>query len=147
MPMKRVHVPAAITLAALLFAGCTPLLGPDGWERVVGIVDTESRLSTPIALPETARAGIAFTATVTTHGSGSCTRADGADVRIDGLNADVTPYDREARRGVCTDDLAAFPRGVTLRFDVAGEARVRVLGRPLLSGAPAVYESRLTVLP
>jgi hypothetical protein len=147
MSMTPFQARAASALATLLLAACTPVLGPAGWERVVGVVDTEARLAAPIALPASARVGVAFTATVTTHGSGSCTRADGADVDIDGLNADVTPYDREARRGVCTDDLAPYPRSVTLRFVTAGEARIRVLGRPLSSAAPAVYEARLTVLP
>lgn len=96
----------------------------------------------PITLPATVKRGVSFDATVTTYGSSSCTRADGAEVQVRGLIAEVTPYDLTNRRGICTADLRAFPRTVSLRFDEAGEATVRVNGR---SGAR--HEARITVQP
>jgi hypothetical protein len=64
-------------------------------------------------------------------------------VVVSGLLADVTPWDRVAPHGTaCTDDLAPFPRDVTLRFDVAGTATVRLHG---LGGM--AYQTNLPVAP
>ena len=97
-------------------------------------------------MPATLRRGVAFSATVATVGSSSCTRADGAEVTVTGLLAEVTPYDRKAIGSVCTPDLAQFPRPVTLRFDQAGDAVVRVHGFTLGIRA-STYEAHVTVTP
>ena len=96
-----------------------------------------------LEMPANATAGVSFEITVTTVGSSSCTRADGASVAVSGLVADVTPWDLVAPVGaVCTDDLAPFPRRVTLRFSGAGTATIRLHGRGGLT-----YEAALTVVP
>jgi len=96
-----------------------------------------------LEMPARAIAGVAFEITVTTVGSGICTRADGASVAVSGLVADVTPWDRLApARAVCTDDLAPFPRRVTLRFSSPGTATIRLHGRGGLT-----YDAVLTVAP
>jgi hypothetical protein len=131
------------SMALVLLAGCGTVLDPEGWHREVGMTG-DGGAAPPIALPASAKRGVAFEARVTTYGSSSCTRPDGAEVRVRGLVADVTPYD-SIFRGTCTADLRSFPRAVTLRFDEAGEATVRVNGR---SGAqPVRYETRITVQP
>jgi len=135
----------AFTLAALV--GCASLLGPERqWERHIGVIDFGGGPPSPIDLPDTVVQGVPFVSTVTTFGSGNCVRADGADVHVSGLTAHVTPYDLVAVTGVCTDDLAPYPREVTLQFDEAGEATVWVHGRTVL-GEPVQYEARTLVLP
>ena len=132
---------APALLAALLLAGCSPVTGP-GWTRVIGIVDVQISVRRALELPDTVVAGQAFTATVTTYGSSSCTRPDGAEVEVRGRIATITPYDRVAPPGsTCTGDLHAFPREVRLRFDGAGEAAVRVRSR----GGEVVLERRVMV--
>ena len=126
-----------------LLAGCSSVIDP-GWEREVGMTG-DGGTPPPISLPASVKRGVAFDATVTTYGSSSCTRADGAEASVRGLVAEVTPYDLVNRGGICTADLRGFPRTVTLRFDEAGEATVRVNGR---SGSQAVsYETRIAVQP
>lgn len=126
-----------------LLAGCGSVIDP-GWQREVGMTG-DAGTPPPITLPASAKRGVAFDATVTTFGSGSCTRADGAEVSVRGLVAEITPYDLVNHGGICTADLRAFPRTVSLRFDEAGEATVRVNGR---SGSqPVRYETRITVQP
>jgi hypothetical protein len=123
-----------------LLASCSGLLDPGGWDRVAGDI---SVTEPPIVLPGSVRRGVSFTATVTTFGSSSCIRPDGASVRIDGLTAEITPYDRRApRNSACTADLHPFPRPVELRFDQAGEALIRVRGR-----SDVLYETRINVSP
>lgn len=123
-----------------LLAGCSGLLDPGGWDRVVGAI---SVTEPPIALPSSVRRGVPFAAIVTTSGSSSCIRPDGASVRIDGLTAEITPYDRRApRTTACTADLHPFPRPVELRFDQAGVALIRVHGR-----SDSLYEMEIMVLP
>lgn len=130
-------------IALVLLAGCSGIFDP-GWERVVGMTGDSGTLP-PLTLPASAKRGESFDVTVTTYGSSSCTRADGAETSVRGLVAEITPYDLVSRGGICTADLHSFPRTVTLRFAEAGEAIVRVNGH---SGSePVRYEARITVQP
>ncbi|TVP48685.1 MAG: hypothetical protein EA350_02985 [Gemmatimonadales bacterium] len=130
----------------VVFSGCTSPLESDGpWERRIGVIEIGGSQWPPIQLPDTVRQGVPFAATVLTFGSSTCVRADGAEVHRIGRTAHVIPYDLVAVAGVCTDDLGPHPREVTLQFDQAGEAVVRVLGRTLL-GASAQYEAQVLVV-
>lgn len=136
------YIRSAVPLALILItAGCPAILGSD-WVRRVGNIVAGGPGTPPITLPATAQRGVPFTATVTTHGSSSCTRADGAEVSMQSASTvQVTPYDLVNVAGVCTADLHPFPREVTLRFDQAGEATIRV------HGANEDYVAHLDILP
>jgi len=113
-----------------------------GEHRVVGLIDEAGTSFDALVVPDTVRAGIPFTVTVSTFGS-SCLRPDGADTQVIGLIANVTPYDVGPPSGsVCTADFRAFPRVVTLTFGAPGDAVVRLHGRafrtPLLTLEEAV---------
>ena len=140
------RIPALAPL--LLLTACSGATGLEpGSRRVVGVIDVGSQSLRALAAPDTVAAGAPFVVTVTTFGSSSCTRADGAEVEVRGLVAEVVPYDREATGArVCTDDLRPFPRDVTVRFSAPGQATVRALGRGLGGGA-AVVEARVVVRP
>jgi hypothetical protein len=132
------------TAAILSLAGCANPIANGEWQRTVGVIDTGNSLPETLQLPDTVTAGTTFTVVVETYGSSSCTRADGARVEVDGLVAEITPYDRVLLEGICTDDLAPFPRAVDVRFDEAGEALVRLVGRTIfgdraeIEGSPIV---------
>jgi len=134
-------------LVAASLAGCAgSTLGVDS-RRVVGAVldDAGSHHLRSLVAPDSARAGVPFTVRVTTFGSSSCTRADGAEVRVAGSVAEIVPFDRHAGgMRACTDDLASFPRDVAIRFDAAGPATVRVRGAAL-NGTPSVLERTVVV--
>ncbi|MEW5931336.1 MAG: hypothetical protein AB1941_28045 [Gemmatimonadota bacterium] len=139
---RRLAVPALLALAA-----CGGGLSDPGSRRVPGVIDTGGGGDRALAVPDTVAAGAPFTVAVTTFGSSSCTRPDGAELEVRGLVAEVVPYDREAAGArVCTDDLAPFPRDVTVRFASPGRATVRVRGRDL-RGRPAVVEAGVVVRP
>ena len=128
--MNRRLAPAAL----LLLAACGGATDPE-WRRVVGVVDVGDGAPGALAVPDTVVAGVPFTATVTTFGSGSCTRPDGAELEVRGSVADIVPYDRDATGPrPCTDDLAPLPRDVRVRFTAPGRALVRVRGRALRGG-------------
>ena len=136
----------AAALSVALGAAAAAALGACGGPtaadapRVVGVIGVDRGPPPAPALPDTVRAGVAFTVQVTTYGSGSCTRPDGATVQVAGLAAEVTPYDRDPVQAACTRDLRAYPRPAAVRFDAAGPAVVRVRGR-----ASATSDSTLTV--
>jgi hypothetical protein len=135
-------------LAALLaLAACSNPFDTD-WERRIGdiMVSADPRAPSSLQVPDTVQAGASFTARVITYGSSSCTRADGADVRVQGSVAEITPYDLHATgNAVCTADLAPFSREVQLRFGAPGTATVRVLGRPVQGAPPQVVERTVVV--
>jgi hypothetical protein len=144
MTFSRTH----FVLLALTAACANPAIPAREWKRVPGIISIYDGRETSHALtiPDTVAAGASFTARVTTFGSGSCTRADGATVQIEGSVAEIAPFDLDvvSGPGVCTDDLRAFPRDVQLRLAFPGEALVRVRGTNIF-GAPATIERRIFV--
>jgi hypothetical protein len=133
---------AAAVVVACAAVGCASILGSE-WRRVPGTLDQHLNAGGSLQAPAEVSRGVAFEVVVTTYGSGSCTRPAGAEVRMEGMLAVVRPFDlsREGR-ATCTADLAAFPRPVSLRFDAAGEAAIRVVG-----AAGTVVEQGVTVRP
>jgi hypothetical protein len=98
-----------------------------------------------IRAPNTVQAGQSFTVTVTTYGSSTCLKSDGADVQVRDFTAEVTPWDLDLWGAtVCTADLASHPREVELAFDRPGQATIRVLAQNE-AGAAVVREQVVTV--
>src|SRR5467141_1683469 len=89
----------ASVLPALLavLAACTSV-SDEGEYRVVGLIDEAGTSFDALVVPDTVRAGIPFTVTVSTFGS-SCLRPDGSDAQVFGLIANVTPYDVAPQSG------------------------------------------------
>lgn len=116
--------------AVVLAAACSSSTAPDGWDRRPGII-APSLSSVPLVMgAQEATAGVPITLTVTTVGSSTCTRADGAKVFTRDGQIVVTPLDLVATGArACTDDLHAFPRPVTVTFPTAGMGRLRIEGR------------------
>jgi hypothetical protein len=135
----------AFVLLAGLPLGCSNSTDPDDWSRQIGRLEPSMSAVQAVQVPATARAGEAFVVTITTLGSSSCTREDGASVDRGTTSATITPYDRVAPSGsVCTEDLHAFPRSVTLKFLQAGTATVRIIGRGL-DGKPVTIDQTIQV--
>lgn len=132
--------------AGILLAACSNIAGVGGWERRIGVIEIGSGGPPPVQLPAALQRRIPATAVVTTYGSGSCVRPAGARVSVNGLTAEVVPYDSIAIVGACTDDLRSYPREVRIQFDRAGDAVVIVKGRTL-SGGPAEFQVRVVVQP
>lgn len=134
-------------LAAFALAACSSVTGA-GSERVVGLISIYNDRETPdvLVVPSAVSAGAAFTAEVATFGSSSCTRAAGAEVTIQGMLAEIVPFDVQATgaQTVCTSDLRRFPRPVQLHFATVGNAVVRVRGVDL-RGAPVTLERTVVV--
>jgi hypothetical protein len=133
----------------MLIAGCSSSsTSPDGWDRRPGII-APSLSSVPLVMgtPRQAVAGVPITFTITTVGSSSCTRGDGAKVFTRDGTVVVTPLDLVRTRAVaCTDDLHAFPRDVTVTFPTAGTGRLRIEGRDWNDKALA-YDLTIPVAP
>ena len=113
-------------------AGCLATTEPTRpeWLLVRGYIDPE--FGEVLVLPDTVQVDRAFGAVVTTFGSGTCTRPSGATVTVTGHTAEIVPYDSVPApdsQVLCTADVRAFPRSVTLRFRASGVWTVRLIGR------------------
>ena len=144
---KRVRLRATILTAALVVTACTSGTEPDadGWRRVIGQIEPQLSSIQAIRFPVEVIAGEPFTVTVTTLGSSSCTRPDGATLNPGTSLAVITPYDRIAPEGTpCTRDLRGFPRDVAVTLSRAGQATIRIVARGF-DNAPLTYEAVVTV--
>jgi len=132
--------PLLLLTAAL---ACDPVTGP-GRTRVLGEIAGYYADDPHVDVPATAERGRPFSVSIRTYGN-ACRTAGNTGVRVDGLTADVTPYDYMVTKAVCADVLLTFVHTATLRFDAAGLARVRVrgLGRP--GGTEIVVEREVVV--
>jgi hypothetical protein len=100
------------------------------WERAVGLVDNGGIALDPLIVPDTVRAGIPFTATVSTFGSTNCIRPDRSRVQGSGLQADITPFDSVwSGSPPCLPGWQGYPRSIELTFATPGKALVRLHGR------------------
>ena len=145
---KGQPVRTRIFLATLFLAACTSSgtePDADGWRRVVGLVQPQLSSIQAIKFPADIVAGEPFTVTITTLGSSSCTRADGAVLNLSSSLAVITPYDRVAPDGTgCTRDLRAFPRDVSVTLSRAGQATIRIVARDSDSST-LTYDANITV--
>jgi hypothetical protein len=125
---KLVNATGLLAVSAAVLE-CTLPTRPE-WLLVRGYIDSE--FGEVLVLPDTVQVDRAFGAVVTTFGSSTCTRPNGAAVTVTGHTAEIVPYDSvpapDTQMG-CTDDLRAFPRTVTLRFRASGVWTVRLIGR------------------
>lgn len=129
-----------IALAVLSIACHSSPLEP---ARVIGNIGGQSATQV-IDAPASASAGQSFNVTVSTFGN-SCVKAAGADVRVEGLVATITPYDVVATGVTCLDYSKAYPRVVPLSFAQAGAATIRVQGRSDSQPGLVTVERSLTV--
>lgn len=118
----------ALALALLLLLACSSPSGPRE-RRVIGTIEFFDD-PVVISLPDTAAAGEPFTATVRTYGGG-CTRKGDTEVDVDGLRANVIPFDIETvgDQVVCPAVLVRFQHSATITFEEPGTGDVIVQGR------------------
>ena len=82
-----------------------------------------------IILPAAVARGETLIVAVTTYGGG-CLKQGDTEVRVTGLEAQITPYDlaTSVPEYPCTADLAFYTHTAELRFTETGEARIQVTG-------------------
>ena len=118
--------------------------------RHVGIVEwSRSNVQTfadpsigVITAPDTVTAGQPFQVTITTVGPNGCWSAAGAELASQPSVATITPFDR-VQGEVCTQATVSLPRTVQVRFDVPGEATLRVYGRRVVDGNVSAATERV----
>jgi hypothetical protein len=121
-------------------------------QRVIGTIDPGLSAAPVIDAPAQVRSGVAFTVTVRTVGSSSCTTPDGGQVIVTGPLARITPYDQVPDPGhdlFCTHDYTPHPRDLSVKLQHAGQARLRVVGFSASSAQPVLdsVEVQVTVVP
>jgi hypothetical protein len=129
--MRPAAVFVLLALSLGLAAGACGSPTEPNTERVVGRIDPSLSSRPVVSAPAEARAGVAFTVTVTTVGSG-CTTAEGGAVEIRGDLARIVPYDPVPGAGhdtLCAESLAVLPRDLSVTLPRAGPARLRVVGQ------------------
>jgi hypothetical protein len=116
-------------------------------ERRIGTI-VHYRDPVRVEVPESVARGESFVVKVTTYGGGCIAKGD-TEVRTEGFDVRVTPYDWEVVRTppntACTDDLRLYQHTATLRFDQPGTIRVTIRGREKPSGQVLTVERKTMV--
>ena len=116
------------------------------WSQAVGFVDNGGTALDALTVPDSIRAGVTFTATVSTFGSTGCIRPDRSQVLASGPQADITPYDSVwSGSPPCLPGWQGYSRSVELTFAAPGSALVRLHGRGF--GGDLTFERTVTVRP
>lgn len=131
-----------LAILALFLAGCGALTGPDE-ERRVGVIDFFDQ-PTFVVVPDTVRAGEDFEVSVVTYGNG-CVTSDTTEVQVSDQFAQVVPYDIHRGNTTCPDVLRTFDHKARVRFDQAGAAAVRVVGKRMPENAIILVERPVVV--
>ena len=97
-----------------------------------------------VEVPAAAVAAVPLTVAVTTYGGG-CVGEDTTVTFVEGLHADVVPYQRVITGVACTLELRITKRQIAIVFAAAGRATVRVIGRVSPSDSLVVVERGVTV--
>jgi hypothetical protein len=127
---------------------------PQGAQRVPGVFAQEDAGNLIVVVPESVRVGEEFQLTITTVGGG-CDFAGDNGVIIGNRSASIHVYDftTAARPGVaCTAIFKQFRHNVTLSFQEAGVATIRIWGRQVgryhpEGGAPVTLNVSINVTP
>ena len=118
--------------AAVWCVGCSSSTGADS-VIVPGVIATGGgSMARVLVAPDTVAVGVPFTVSVTTFGSGSCTRPSATLASVGPALADLSVWDLQRVGVECTDDLSPFPRDISLKFTGVGVATIRVRGRALV---------------
>lgn len=97
-------------------------------ERVFGTLEHYGDPA-QVEVPASVRRGQPFTVTVTTYGGG-CIEKGETKVEVEGLRAEVRPYDYDTSplNGICNDELRIHKHAATLSFEEIGTAEVIFYG-------------------
>ncbi len=112
---------------------CSSITGEEDIERerMIGTIEFYSD-PVRIQLPDTVQRGVTFPVRVRTYGGGCIDEGD-TEVKVNGLAAQVTPYDIEVTHlppgYACTADLRLYEHVGQVRFDQPGTATLIVRGR------------------
>ena len=149
-------------LVVPILVACASTGGPGSAPQITefpGGVVVERRIATidyvgnpvftvSIRVPESVARGQAFAVEVTAYG-GDCVSKGDTEARVDGLSAEVTPYDWEVTRlpprTGCSIAIRPHEHIASLRFDQAGTGRVVIHGRRKPSGEVITVERQVKV--
>lgn len=140
--MKLLGQILTATVLALTVSACSGVVDPIGGKRL-GVIAFHGD-PVVVEVPDTVEAGVPFEVSVRTYGGG-CISKNGTDLRVDGLTADVRPYDNHSGHQICTDELRVFVHRATLAFGAAGRAEVRFHGTEKPSGSAIVVARTVIV--
>lgn len=136
------------TAAVLGLAWSVPACGSplDSNERIViGFVEGLSTDSPAIEMPDTVEIGSEFEITIYTTWPNGCARTGGADVRVDGNHATVTPHTIVREYATCTQAPQRLTHEATLQFPESGAAEVVVRGRASADADVTEWRRSITV--
>lgn len=111
-------------LGTVLLLPLTSCRAATGYERVQGTIAFYGA-PVQIKVPAQVTRGEPFTVSVLTQ-VGGCLEPGATEVRVEGLRADVTPYDKDfTTAGIpCTADVEFYTHTATLSFEEAGTAEI-----------------------
>jgi len=93
----------------------------------LGVIADYTTGEASIEHPARVSVGADVSITVRTSGCGECTQFQRTDVAVNGRDVEIRPYDTRYL-GLCGDCFEYFPHPVTVQFEEAGPAVIRVFG-------------------
>lgn len=129
--------------AAALLAACSTATDPIKGEQL-GFIQILDDGVAQVTVPATAQRGQPFEVKVTTVGGG-CISEGPTRTLVQGMTAEVRPYDVHDGNLACTPNILLFEHTATLRFDTPGTATVRVLGAGEPGAGPITVTRTVTV--
>ncbi|HEV3051724.1 MAG TPA: hypothetical protein VGX50_15570 [Longimicrobium sp.] len=141
--MNTIRVLAGSCAAAALLAACSTGTDPLGGEQL-GFIQAPPDGAAKVTVPATAERGQPFEVKVITVGGG-CVSEGPTRTLVQGMTAEVRPYDVNSGREVCTADVRLFEHTATLRFDTPGTATVRIVGAGEPGAGPVTVTRAVTV--
>jgi hypothetical protein len=117
----------AILSLALACAGCDDIFGSGPSELRQASLLAYFGEPVVVSVPDSADAGVSFPVQVRSYGNGCRTEGETPTV-VQGLIAQVAPYELEQREGTCSGILQTFEHTTDITFATPGEAQVIILG-------------------
>lgn len=123
--MSSIRARAARALVVVVLGACSD--ADDSLVIDLGVITSSFDLGPAIVHPAVARVGEDVAITVLTYGD-DCTWAKRTDVEVDGLGAEIQPFDESAVESLCGDAVFSYPHATVVRFALAGTATITVVG-------------------
>jgi len=120
-------MPSLVLVTALCSASACDILGKQGFSDLGTIVSFGD--TAEITMPDSVGVSESFSVSIETFGGGCTQEVDRTELEIQGMVAQITPWDWNSGALDCPADMRFLHHEVHLSFDQPGTATIHVIGR------------------
>jgi len=114
-------------VASLCTVSACDILGRQGFADLGTIVSFGD--TADISVPDSASVGESFSVSVETFGGGCTQEVERTELEIQGMVAQITPWNWNSGALECPTDVRSLHHEVKLSFDQPGTATIHIIGR------------------